>query len=224
MTQIRAVVFDAYGTLLDTVSATRRHAPRLGEGWEAFGALWRAKQFEYTWTRSLAGAAQHRDFARIVDDALAFAAASHGIRDTALLAELRDGFDHLDAFADVAPALAALRDRGIGRAILSNGTPSMLAHQLRAAKLDGLLDHVLSVEAVGVFKPDPRVYHLAIDRLGVSAGHVAFVSSNAWDVFGAHAFGMRPFWINRKSQPDEYGLRGQVTELGDLSDFPARLE
>ncbi len=221
---IRAVVFDAYGTLLDTVSATRRHAARLGENWEAFSTLWRAKQVEYTWTRSLAGAAQHRDFARVVDDALAYAAAVHHLRDDALLAELRDGFDRLDVFADVRPTLAALRDKSLVRAILSNGTPSMLAHQARAGGLADLLDHILSVEAVGVYKPDPRVYHLAVDRLDVSAEHIAFVSSNPWDVFGAHAFGMRAFRINRAGGPDEYGMRGQVAELGELTELPALLD
>ncbi len=100
----------------------------------------------------------------------------------------------------------------------------MLTHLVRAGGLETLLDHVLSVEAVGVFKPDPRVYHLAIDRLGMSAEHVAFVSSNPWDVFGAHAFGMRAIWANRRAQPDEYGLRGQVPELGDLSLLPAQLD
>ena len=221
MPTIRAVVFDAFGTLLDTVSATRRHAARLGDGWEAFSTLWRTKQFEYSWVRSLAGAAQHRDFARIVDDALAHAAATHHVEDVALLAELRDGFDRLDVFPDVHPALAALRAAGLSRAILSNGTPSMLAHQVRAAKLGDLLDHVLSVEAVGVYKPDARVYHLAVDTLGMSAEHVAFVSSNPWDAFGAHAFGMRTFRINRAGDPDEYGLRGRVTEIADLAELPA---
>ena len=224
MASISAVVFDAYGTLLDTVSATRRHAPRLGERWQAFSTLWRTKQFEYTWVRSMIGAAQHHDFARVVDAALAYAAAVHHVQDDALLAELRDGFDRLDVFSDVQPALSALRDRGVARAILSNGTPSMLIHQVRAGGLEALLDHVLSVEAVGVYKPDARVYQLAVDRLGVPAERIAFVSSNPWDVFGAHAFGMRALRINRGSLPDEYDLRGQVPEIGDLSELAALLD
>lgn len=219
-----AVVFDAYGTLFDTVSAARRHAPRLGDQWQAFSTLWRTKQFEYTWTRSLAGAAQHVDFARVVDDALAYAASAYAIEDPALLAGLRDDFDRLELFADVAPALTALRRRGVTRAILSNGTPSMLIHLTRAAGIDALLDHLLSVEAAGVFKPDPRVYRLAVERLGVAAERIAFVSSNPWDVFGADAFGLRALRLNRDGGQDEYDLRGRVTELADLSELPALLE
>ena len=222
--RLSAIAFDAYGTLLDTVSATRRHATRIGPEWERFSQLWRTKQFEYTWVRSLAGPAQHADFARVVDHALAHAAGAHGIADTALLAELRDSFDHLEPFADVIPALRALRERGVRCAILSNGTPSMLAHQLRNAGLETLLDPVISVEEVGIFKPEPRVYAHAETRLGLSGGRLGFVSSNAWDVFGAHAFGLRPFWINRRGQPDEYGLRGRVPEAADLDGLLALLE
>ncbi len=116
-----------------------------------------------------------------------------------------------------------MRDAGVGRAILSNGTPSMLPRQLRAAGLENLFDHVLSVEAAGVFKPDPRVYQLAVDRFGFPAAQIGFVSSNAWDAFGAHAFGFPVFWINRKGQPDEYGLHRHATVLPDLSGLPARL-
>lgn len=215
---IDAIAFDAFGTLLDTVSATRRHAARVGAHWEAFSTLWRTKQFEYTWVRSLV-AGQHKDFARLVDDALQYAADAHGLADTALLAELRASFDTLEAFPDVEPGLKALRAKDIGRAILSNGTPSMLTHQARTAGLEPLLDHVLSVEEVGVFKPDARVYALAVERLRVPAHRLGFVSSNPWDVFGAHVFGLRAYWINRGSRPDEYGLRGVVQELGSLSEL-----
>ncbi len=223
MADLDAIAFDAYGTLLDTVSATRRHAPRLGEGWDAFSTLWRTKQFEYTWVRSLVAPSQHQDFARVVDDALAHAAASHGVLDTALLAELRDAFDHLDVFPDAPPALEALRAAGLRRAIVSNGTPSILAHQLRHAGIEALFDLVVSVEEVGVYKPDPRVYARAVERLGAPTQRIGFVSSNPWDVFGAHVFGLRAFWVNRGGKPDEYRLRGVVPELGDLSGLLARL-
>jgi 2-haloacid dehalogenase len=116
--------------------------------------------------------------------------------------------------------LAGLRDRGVARAILSNGEPGMLADAVRSAGIAELLDDVLSVEAVGVFKPDPRVYALVVDRFGLPRDAVAFFSSNPWDAFGALAFGFRVFWVNRLGQPDEYGLRGRVTELADLASLP----
>ena len=214
---IRAVVFDAYGTLLDVHSAMAAHAAALGEEWPELSAEWRAKQLEYTWVRSLSGPAQHRDFAQITDDALAYLAARHGIGNDALLANLRDAYDRLTPYPEVPGALAQLRDIGIPRLVLSNGSPSMLARATRAAGIDSLLDAVLSVEAVGVFKPDPRVYGLATDWLGMSPEMVAFASSNAWDAFGAHAFGFRVVWVNRAGQPDEYRLASQVTVRSDLS-------
>jgi 2-haloacid dehalogenase len=216
---IAAVVFDAYGTLLDVHSAMARHAARLGPDWQRLSQDWRAKQLEYTWVRSLVGPAQHRDFARITDAALAFVAERHGITDQSLLADLREAYRSLHAYPDVPATLRELRDAGIATAILSNGEPRMLAEGVAAAGLSDLLDDVLSVESVGVFKPDPRVYRLATDRFEAPPERVAFVSSNAWDAFGARAFGFTVFWINRSGQTDEYGLRqrNQVTELSDLS-------
>jgi 2-haloacid dehalogenase len=218
---MQAYVFDAYGTLLDTVTAARRHAARIGPDWQAFSTLWRTKQFEYAWVRSLAGDAHHVDFSRVVDDALTFAAARHGIADPALLAELRESFEHLDAFADSRPNLERLRGAGARLVVLSNGTPAQLPGQLRAGGLDGLFEAVLSVEAAGVFKPDPRVYRLAVTQLGMEPGAIGFVSSNPWDAFGAHAFGFRVFWVNRTGQPEEYGLGRKATVLSDLSGLRA---
>ncbi|CAH2599862.1 (S)-2-haloacid dehalogenase 1 [Rhodovastum atsumiense] len=220
---LRAVVFDAYGTLLDVHSAMARHAPRLGAQWQALSAEWRSKQLEYTWVRSLAGPTHHQDFAQATDRALDFVAARHGIDDPALLADLRAAYRSLSAYPEVPGVLAALRAKGLGRAILSNGTPAMLAEAVRAAGLDGALDAVLSVESVGVFKPDPRVYRLAAERLGHPTGAMGFASSNAWDAFGARAAGFHVFWINRSGQPDEYGLRGTVCELPDLAALPEKL-
>jgi 2-haloacid dehalogenase len=217
------VVFDAYGTLLDVHSAMERHAARLGPDWPALSAAWRAKQLEYTWVRSLAGPAHHVDFAAVTDAALGFVALRWGLHDPALLADLRTAYRALDSYPEVPGMLAALREAGIGRAILSNGAPAMLQDGVRAAGIDGLLDAVLSVEGVGVFKPDPRVYRLAEARLGHPAGAMAFVSSNAWDAFGARAAGFRVVWVNRSGQPDEYGLRGTVTELADLAGLAVHL-
>jgi 2-haloacid dehalogenase len=217
------VVFDAYGTLLDVHAAMQRHASRIGPNWQRVSQDWREKQLEYTWVRSLAGPRHHRDFLTLTREALAYVAARHGIEDHALLAEVLEAYRRLAAYPEVPAMLEQLAARGLGRAILSNGEPGMLADAVRAAQLEPLLDAVLSVESVGVFKPDPRVYQLAADRLGLPASRIAFLSSNTWDAFGAHAFGLRVFWVNRAGQPDEYGLRGAVPELRDLSGLPTAL-
>jgi 2-haloacid dehalogenase len=220
MPTIRAAVFDAYGTLLDVHAAMARHAARLGPDWQRISADWRTKQIEYTWVRSLAGPAHHRDFWQLTQEALAFVAARHAIADQTLLADVLAAYRQLDAYPEVPAMLAALRDKGVARAILSNGEPGMLADAVRAAGIATLLDAVLSVETVGVFKPDPRVYRLVADCFGLSPGAIGFFSSNPWDAFGALAFGFRVFWVNRTAQPDEYGLRGQVTEMADLAALP----
>lgn len=217
MPAIRAAVFDAYGTLLDVHAAMARHAGRLGSDWQRMSADWRAKQIEYTWVRSLAGPPHHRDFWQLTQEALAFVAQRHGISDTKLLGDVLAAYRVLDAYPEVPAMLTALRDRGVARAILSNGEPGMLADAVRSAGIDGLLDAVLSAEAVGVFKPDPRVYRLASDTFGLTPDAIGFFSSNPWDAFGALSFGFRVFWVNRTGQPDEYGLRGKVTELADLA-------
>lgn len=217
MAHIRAVVFDAYGTLLDIHAAMARHAARLGPNWHQISWDWRTKQVEYSWVRSLAGPEHHRDFWRLTEEALAWTAARHGIQDADLLAEVLMAYRRLDAYPDAQPVLRALRDKGLHRAILSNGEPTMLADAVDAAGLTDLLDAVLSVEDVGVFKPDRRVYELAGQHFGLAPSQMAFVSSNPWDAFGAQAFGFQVFWVNRTSQWAEYDLSGKVSEVRDLS-------
>jgi 2-haloacid dehalogenase len=213
---VKVVVFDAYGTLLDVNAAMRAHGPRLGPNWERLSAEWRAKHTEYSWVRSLVGG-QYRDFWQLAQESLAFVAARHGISDADLLRDVLGAYRRLDAYPEVADVLRGLAARGIGRAILSNGEPGMLTDAVEAAGIAELLDDVLSVDAVGVYKPDPRVYTLATTRFGVSAEEIGFVSSNPWDAFGARSFGFRVFWVNRTGQPDEYGLRGKATELTGLA-------
>ncbi len=220
MNRIRAVVFDAYGTLLDIHAAMARHADRLGPDWQRISADWRAKQLEYSWVRSLAGPSHHRDFWRLTQEALAWTATRHGIADPALLADVLLAYRHLDAYPEVGVVLRQLRDAGLSRAILSNGEPGMLRDAVTHAGIGHTLDAVLSVEAAGVFKPDPRVYRLAGAHFGLAGSQMAFVSSNPWDAFGAHAFGFRVFWLNRAGAPREYELGAHVTEIADLTDLP----
>ncbi|HTR18230.1 MAG TPA: haloacid dehalogenase type II [Acetobacteraceae bacterium] len=214
---IRAAIFDAYGTLLDPVAPVERHAARVGHQWREFARLWRQKQLEYSWVRSMVGPGAHRDFNRLTREALGFAASSLGIIDQDLLDTLERAWRDLPAYPEVTEALNQLRLAGIARAVLSNGEPRMLAEQIRNARLTALLDDVLSVEAVGVFKPDPRVYRLAVDRFGLRPAEIAFISANPWDVFGAHAFGCRAIHLNRLMVPDEYGLADSVRTLPDLT-------
>ncbi len=220
MRQVRAVVFDAYGTLLDVHAAMARHADRIGPAWQEISAAWRAKQIEYTWVRSLAGAAHHRDFWRLTQEALTWAAARHGMTDPALLAEVLHAYRRLDAYPEVPNMLRQLRDLGLPRAILSNGEPGMLQDAVTHAGIGRILDAVLSAETVGVFKPDPRVYRLATRQFGTQVDRIAFVSSNPWDAFGAAAYGFRVFWVNRSRQPHEYDLGQVATEIADLTALP----
>jgi 2-haloacid dehalogenase len=217
MHRLRAVIFDAYGTLLDIHAAMARHADRVGPNWRQISADWRAKQIEYAWVRSMVGPAHHRDFWRLTQEALEVVAEIHGITDAALKADILAAYRRLDAYPEVPDMLRALKARGLACAILSNGEPEMLHDAVTAAGIAPLLDAVLSVESVRVFKPDPRVYRLVVDRFDVAPDRVVFCSSNPWDAFGARSFGFDVAWINRLGQPDEYGLRGHVAELPDLA-------
>jgi 2-haloacid dehalogenase len=218
---IKAAIFDAYGTLLDVHAAMQRHASRLGPDWQAISQEWRTKQIEYSWVRSLAG--RHRDFWQVTRDALDYVAARHGIADAALLDDVMQAYLRLTAFPEVPDVLRRLKARGLVCAILSNGTPDMLAAAVDEAGIGPLLDDVISIEEAGVYKPDPRVYALVTARFGLAPGEMAFLSSNPWDAFGAHAFGFRVFRVNRAGLPDEYGLRAEIAELPDLAALPDRL-
>lgn len=218
---IRACVFDAYGTLFDVHSAVGGHRSRMGDAAPAISALWRQKQLEYTWLRSLMQ--RHADFWQITGDALDYALASHGVDDPALRADLMDAYLRLDCYPEVPLVLEQLNRAGLRCAILSNGSPAMLDAAVAGAGLGKWLEAVLSIEDVGIYKPDPRIYRLAVDRLGVSADQVCFLSSNAWDVAGALSFGFRVAWINRFGQPPERLGQTADAELGTLVELPPLL-
>ncbi|HJT88243.1 MAG TPA: haloacid dehalogenase type II [Bryobacteraceae bacterium] len=212
-----ACVFDAYGTLFDYASAAARFGETLGPRWELLSSLWREKQLQYTWLRTIQD--KHVDFWRVTGDALDFALEALGIEAAGLRGKLMDAYWTLDAFPEVPDVLERLRTKGIKTAILSNGSPEMLRGAVSHAGLTGLLDEVLSVEEVGVYKPHPKVYQLAVERLRMPRKSVSFLSSNAWDAWAASAFGMRVIWCNRYAQPRERlpGNPGhQVTSLRDL--------
>jgi 2-haloacid dehalogenase len=197
-------VFDAYGTLFDVAGAARLAAAEpgrevLAEVWPKLADHWRRKQLEYNWIRSLAGA--HADFWTVTGEALDHAMAAQGLDDPGLHARLMDLYRALPAYPEVMPMLEAVRAAGCGTAILSNGSPAMLASAVAAAGLDTLLDAVLSVEAVGIFKPHRRVYDLVGQHFGEAPTAVLFVSSNGWDAAAAQGYGFTALWVNRDKQP-----------------------
>ena len=202
----KAVVFDAYGTLFDTSSIAAD---------PALLALWRQKQLEYTWLRSLMG--RWEDFRKVTEDALRFAARK--LQREVPVADLMKAYHSLAAFPEVPAALDRLKGRTL--AILSNGTRAMLDAAVSSAGLAGRFAQVLSVDAVRTYKPSPKVYGLATAALGLEAGEILFVSSNAWDVAGAKAFGYRVAWCNRLGAPEEeLGVRADLI-VTNLTELPA---
>ncbi len=216
---IKACVFDAYGTLFDVSSVARGAEDALGPNWHALSDLWRSKQLQYTWLRGLAG--HHADFWQVTADALDFAMATLQIHDPALRDRLMNLYLSLSAYPEVPDTLRRLKDGGMKLAILSNGTPGMLASAVKNAGIADLFDAVLSVESVGVFKPHPSVYQLPQERLGVPAVQSCFLSSNGWDAFSAKAYGYRVLWCNRFGQPPERIPATPDAQVTDLSGLPA---
>jgi 2-haloacid dehalogenase len=220
MEGIRACVFDAYGTLFDVHSAVGRLRPQIGTHADALPHIWRTKQLEYSWLRALMG--RHADFWQVTGEALDYALARAEV-DASVREPLMQAYLTLEAYPEVGDVLRRLRAAGLKLAILSNGEPAMLAAAVENAGIGALLNAVISVEEAGVYKPDPRVYRLAVDRLAVRADQIAFQSSNAWDVNGAACFGLRPVWINRFGAPAER-LPGEAEhKLRDLSGLPGLL-
>jgi 2-haloacid dehalogenase len=215
---IEACVFDAYGTLFDYNSAAEGCRGALGGKLDPLNALWRQKQLQYTWLRSLEG--KHADFWQVTGDALDFAMESLDLNDGDLRRRLMELYLTLDVFPEVPDVLARLKAAGLRTAILSNGSPMMLERAVARAGIGELLDAVLSVEEVGIFKPHPSVYRLALDRLGLKAAAIAFQSSNAWDVYAASAFGMRAVWCNRQGQPRERLPGAPDRQIRTLAELP----
>lgn len=200
-TSIKACVFDAYGTLFDVHSAVAKHKQRLGKRGHEVSAMWRTKQLEYTWLRSLMG--DYTDFWQITSDALEYALDSHDIDDKILHDDLMQAYLNLRAYSEVPAVLETLKNAGYKTAILSNGEPSMLASAVSGADIDQWIDKSLSVDVLKIFKPDPRVYQLVTDHFQVKPEEVIFQSSNAWDAAGAAYFGFKVLWVNRFDQRAE---------------------
>lgn len=216
---IKACVFDAYGTLFDHASACLRCRNRLGEKLEPLTRLWREKQLQYTWLRTIE--IRHADFWQITGDALDFAMDTLELTSAALREELMNLYLALDAFPEVPETLRQLKAKGLKTAILSNGTPEMLERAASNARIDDLFDAVLSIEEVGVYKPHPSVYQMAADRLSLDRCEISFQSSNAWDAYAASVFGMRVVWCNRYGQHPERLPGRPDHEVRTLAELPA---
>ncbi len=208
-------VFDAYGTLLDVHSAIARHRDAAGPDADRFSEVWRTKQLEYSWTLTLAG--DYQDFWVLTQRALDFAFARFPSVDRGAAGELLDAYFTLGAFPDALPVLTALKTAGHATAILSNGSPDMLAAAVKAGKLDTSLDATLSIDSLRMYKPRAEVYALVTDRFGVKPADVTFISSNRWDVMGSCAFGFKPVWVNRAGNPDEYPDHPPVRVIASLN-------
>ncbi|TAN02446.1 MAG: haloacid dehalogenase type II [Rhodanobacteraceae bacterium] len=206
-------VFDAYGTLFDVHSAVRRVAGALGAHAERVSALWRQKQLEYSWTRSMIG--RYTDFWQVTEEALDYALAACGLDDVKLRSDLLEAYRELEPYPDVHAALAGYRQLGLRVAVFSNATPTMLRDALESARLDSIVDVTCSTHALRRYKPDPDVYAYASEMVGARPEAIVFHSSNAWDAAGAASFGWHTFWINRAHRVPEYTWAG-LRECPDL--------
>ena len=198
---IGACVFDAYGTLFDVNAAAAQCRDALGGKADELSALWRTRQLEYTWLRSLMQ--EYVEFWQVTGDGLDYALAVLGIEDDALRQRLMDIYMRLDAYPEVKDVLTALKVGGLKTAILSNGSPKMLSSAVENAGINEVLDDTFSVDSIGIYKPHPSVYQMAVNGLGVNAERICFMSSNAWDAAAAANFGFRVVWVNRFGQPQE---------------------
>lgn len=216
---IAACVFDAYGTLFDVHSAVGHHRARLGDKADAVSMAWRTKQLEYTWLRSIMD--RYVDFWQITSDGLDFALEANGVDDSSLRDDLLNAYLTLDCYPEVPEVLGTLKDAGMQTAILSNGSPMMLEAAVDSAGLGNLLDDVISVDMLGVFKPAMEVYQQVLEHLDVGRAQVSFQSSNAWDAAGASTFGFKVAWCNRFAQSRERLPDGPHAEIRTLAELPA---
>lgn len=221
MKDIEMCVFDAYGTLFDLHSAVARHRAAVGPKADALSEMWRSKQIQYTWLRNSMG--DYAPFWQVTGEALDHCLAAHGIADPSVREKLLSAYRTLDPYPEAAATLDRLRRGGVRCAILSNGNPEMLEPMVKASGLADRFDAVLSVDAVKVFKVDPRTYSMVEARCGVKPNKVCFLSSNCWDAHGAARFGFNVVWVNRASAPDD-NLPGKLAaQVKDLSFLPSLL-
>jgi len=216
MKNIKAIIFDAYGTLFDVNSAAEKCKNKIGAKWEGFANFWRTTQLEYTWLRSLMG--RHKDFWQITEDSLDKSMKTFNI-DASMKNELLSLYKVLSPFKEVPETLEKLKEKNLKLAILSNGTPSLLKELVKSNNLDNLFDDLFSIEEVGIYKPDSKVYDLPIKKYKIKSNEVAFLSANTWDVSGGGNYGYNSIWVNRNNNIFDnldYKPNNQVKNLSEL--------
>ena len=219
MKNVKAIIFDAYGTLFDVNSAAEKCKGKIGDKWEGFANYWRTTQLEYTWLRSLMN--RHKDFWQVTEDSLDKSMKVFKI-DISMRSELLDLYKILSTFPEVKEVLNNLREKYYKLAILSNGTPALLNQLVKSNNLDDVFDDIFSIEEVGIFKPSSKVYDIPIKKYQIQKNEVVFLSANTWDVSGGGNYGYNTVWVNRNNNIFDnldYKPQNQVRDLGELLDL-----
>ena len=219
MKNIKAIIFDAYGTLFDVNSAAEKCKDKIGDKWEGFANFWRTTQLEYTWLRSLMK--RHKDFWQITEDSLDKSMKTYKI-DPTMKNELLNLYKSLSPYEEVDEVLIKLKEKNFKLAILSNGTPSLLNELVKSNNLENVFDDLFSIEQVGIYKPDSKVYDMPIKKYQIQKNEVYFLSSNTWDVSGGGNYGYNSIWVNRNNNifdKLDYSPKHQIKQLGELLDI-----
>ena len=220
MKNVKAIIFDAYGTLFDVNSAAEKCKDKIGDKWEPFANFWRTTQLEYTWLRSLMG--RHKDFWQITEDSLDKSMKAFKI-DFSMRDELLNLYKVLSPFKEVQETLKTLKEKKLKLAILSNGTPSLLNELVKSNNLENLFDDIFSIEEVGVYKPNSKVYDIPVKKYKIKKDEIAFLSANTWDVSGGGNFGFQAIWVNRNNNIfDNLDFKPKL-EIKDLSGLLSEL-
>jgi len=216
MKNIKAIIFDAYGTLFDVNSAAEKCKDKIGDKWEGFANYWRTTQLEYTWLRSLMN--RHKNFWQVTEDSLNKSMKAFKI-DPSMKNELLDLYKKLATFSEVPEVLKSLKDKNYKIGILSNGTPALLNELVKTNRLDNLFDDIFSIEEVGIYKPDSKVYDMPIKKYKIQKNEIVFLSANTWDVSGGGNYGYSSIWVNRNNDIFDnldYLPKIQITNLKQL--------
>ena len=219
MKNIKAIIFDAYGTLFDVNSAAEKCKDKIGDKWEGFANFWRTTQLEYTWLRSLMK--KHKDFWKITEDSLDKSMKTYKI-DSTMKNELLNLYKSLSPYKEVHEVLIKLKEKNFKLAILSNGTPSLLNELVKSNNLENVFDDLFSIEQVGIYKPDSKVYYMPIKIYQIQKNEVYFLSANTWDVSGGGNYGYNSIWVNRNNNifdKLDYSPKHQIKQLGELLDI-----
>jgi 2-haloacid dehalogenase len=219
MKNVKAIIFDAYGTLFDVNSAAEKCKDKIGDKWEGFANYWRTTQLEYTWLRSLMG--RHKDFWQVTEDSLDKSMKAFKI-DSSMRSELLNLYKILSTFPEVKEVLNNLKEKNYKLAILSNGTPTLLNELVKSNNLDSIFDDIFSIEEVGIYKPDSKVYDIPIKKYQIQKNEVAFLSANTWDVSGGGNYGYNSVWVNRNNNIFDnldFNLVHEIRNLKDINNF-----